>query len=148
MLFQPLTPSPVTITGDDTITVEEHAGRLIRLSAAAGQAITLPAATGSGVKYRFLVATSITSNSTTIKAASADDSFVGMALLGQDSADTVVQFDAVAGTSDTISLNGGTTGGIIGMTIDIEDQAEGSFYVRVEGTATGTEATPFDATVS
>lgn len=148
MLYQPIAATPVTITSDETITFHEHAGRLLRLSNAAGLTITLPNATGSGAKYRFLVATTVTSNNIVIKAARAADSFTGSAELFQDSADTIAQFPAVAGTSDTITLNGTTKGGIVGMVIEIEDEKSGGFLVSVRGEATGTEATPFSATVS
>ena len=147
MLFQPLQATPVTITGDDAITFEEHAGRLVNLSAAAGQAITLPAATGSGVEYKFRVATTITSNSTTIKCASASDSFLGFQVVLQDGGSGVIAFEAEA-NDDTITLNGGTTGGIVGDYIQVIDAEENLFQVKMFDSATGTEATSFSATVS
>lgn len=147
MLYQPLAKTPVTITGNDAITFGEHAGRLINLSAAAGQAITLPAATGSGVIYRLRVATTITSNSTTIKVANATDVMTGVALHAADGGNTLVAFETAADT-DTITFNGGTTGGIAGAMVTLEDAESGKFQVRVEGAATDTEATPFSATVS
>jgi hypothetical protein len=70
----------------------------------------------------------------------------GVAISGQDAADTAVLFETAA-TSDTITLNGTTTGGIKGDRVEIEDIATNLYYVRVVGSATGTEATPFSATV-
>lgn len=147
MLFQPLNASPVTITGDDAITFEEHAGREINLNAAAGQAITLPAATGSGVKYELRIGTTITSNSTTIKVANASDIMTGIAIHAADGGDGSVAFETAADT-DTITFNGGTTGGIKGAQVILKDVESGEYQVFVTGSATGTEATPFSATVS
>jgi hypothetical protein len=54
---------------------------------------------------------------------------------------------ATAAASDTITLNGTTLGGIVGDHIEIIDAITGTFAVRVFTAATGTEATPFSATV-
>jgi hypothetical protein len=129
-----------------------HAGRILTLNKADGITCTLPAATGSGDLYTFIVGTTITSVGAIIKVANATDTMVGSATLGQDSANTVVQFDAVAGTSDTITLNGAESGGLIGAIVTAKDiKLNGTtavWLVDVFGTATGTEATPFSATVS
>jgi len=50
--------------------------------------------------------------------------------------------------SDTITLDGSTTGGILGGQVELQDVASGVFSVVVRGAATGTEATPFSAAVS
>jgi len=130
-----------------SVTEATHEGRIVTLNRAAGIAVTLPAATGGGAKYRFIIGTTITSNSTTVKVANANDTMFGMALLNQDSAETVVGFEATAG-DDTITLNGTTTGGIKGATVECVDMAANEWWVRVISDATGTEATPFSATVS
>lgn len=130
-----------------TVTADAHDLRTVTINRAAGSTITLPAATGSGAKFRFIVGTTVTSNGVIIKVANATDIMTGTALLLQDSADTVVGFETAADT-DTITLDGSTTGGIKGGVVEIEDIASGLFFVRVLGSATGTEATPFSATVS
>lgn len=129
-----------------------HAGRTILLNKADGITATLPAATGSGDVYEFVVGTTVTSVGYIVKVANATDTMTGYAIIAQDSADTVVQFDAVSGTSDTITFNGTTTGGIIGATIKLRDvKLNGTtavWLVEVFSSATSTEATPFSATVS
>lgn len=141
--------APLAITASSvTLNDYTHEGRTLLLDRAAGIAVTLPAATGTGDIYRMLLKTTVSSNSTTIKAASASDSFQGNAELGQDSADTIAEFAATAGTSDTVTLNGTTTGGIVGAEIICEDIYTGRWQVSVKSQATGTEATPFSATVS
>ena len=125
----------------------DHSGRTVVLDRAAGQAVTLPAATGSGNSYKFFVATTITSNSTTIKVVDATDVMAGVAIVANDTDNSASIFET-ASTSDTITFNGSTTGGIKGATVELQDVASNLWAVRVVGAATGTEATPFSATVS
>ena len=139
--------SLVTLTGATaTVTAAAHSGRTVLLDRAAGQALTLPAATGTGNTYKFFVLTTITSNSTTIKVVG-DDVMAGVAIVANDGGDTASIFETAA-TSDTITFNGGTTGGIKGATVELQDVAADLWSVRIVGAATGVEATPFSATVS
>lgn len=130
-----------------TVTASSHAGRTVLLDRAAGQAVTLPAAAGTGNSYRFFVATTITSNSTTIKVADATDIMAGAAIVANDSDASASIFETAA-DSDTITFDGSTTGGIKGATVELQDVAANLWSVRIVGAATGTEATPFSATVS
>jgi len=143
-----LATGPVAVTGATlTVTSEVHAGRTIVISAAAGCAVTLPAATGTGSVYRFVIGTTITSNSTTIKVNNATDVMAGRAYVVSDNSAAVLGY-ATTSTSDTITLNGTTLGGLVGDHIEIIDAIAGTYAVRVFTAATGTEATPFSATVS
>lgn len=128
-----------------TVTEADHDSKVVTLNRAAGIAVTLPAATGSGTKLQFIVGTTITTNGSTIKVVG-NDIMTGLALLAQDAADTVVGFETAA-DSDTITLNGTTTGGIKGDCVELIDIAADLWWVKVVGSATGTEATPFSATV-
>lgn len=141
--------SDAIVTADDaalTVTSAAHSGRTVLLDRAAGQAVTLPAATGSGNSYTFFVLTTITSNSTTIKVVG-DDVMAGLAIVANDGGDTASIFETAA-TSDTITFDGSTTGGIRGATVELQDVAADLWSVRIVGAATGTEATPFSATVT
>lgn len=129
-----------------TATAAAHSGRTVLLDRAAGQAVTLPAATGTGNSYKFFVLTTITSNSTTIKVVG-DDVMAGLAIVANDGGDTASIFETAA-TSDTITFDGSTTGGIRGATVELQDVAADLWLVRIVGAATGIEATPFSATVS
>jgi hypothetical protein len=71
----------------------------------------------------------------------------GRAFVVSDGSAAVLGY-ATAASSDTITLNGTTTGGIIGDHIEIIDMIAGTFGVSVFTAATGSEATPFSATVS
>lgn len=138
---------PINCT-DATLTVNAvtHANRTITLNRAAGIAITLPAATGTGDKYRFVVGTTFTGNCT-IDAASSSDKFTGHAILAQDSADTVVHFGTAAGTDKLTMYTAAnnTTGGIKGAIAEFEDIAVNLWSVYFVSEAGGTEATPFDS---
>lgn len=138
---------PINITASTTLSRDTHGEAVCTINAAAGVAITLPDATGTGSKFHLILGTTITSNTTTIKVPDADNTMTGTALLGQDAADTAVLFETAA-TTDTITFNGTTTGGIKGDSVELIDIAANLWWVRVAGSATGTEATPFSATVS
>ena len=144
-----LTPI-VTLTATGSITAATHAGKILLMGEVGGDAaatFTLPAATGSGAEYRFIVSVVNTSNYV-IQVANGDDTIDGSVTLHQDSAATVASFNTVA-ASDTITLNGTTKGGVsIGDEITLLDMATNQYMVKGVLTASGTEATPFSAAVS
>jgi len=141
------------ITGTDTVitavtastlaVTSDYNGFTIPVSRAAGTAITLPASSGSQATYSFLISTSVTSNSTTVKVANSTDVMNGIANVGGT---TGSAFSTLA-SSDTITLNGSTTGGLAGSIIEITDVATGFWRVSASLVGSGTPATPFSATV-
>lgn len=137
--------NPITVTAATVTITKEFAGATINLSRAAGITATLPAATGTGRWYEFFTLTSVTSNNNVIQVVGTDV-MQGFALLAQDAGDTVVMFETAA-DSDTITMNGSTKGGLRGESIILKDVSSGVWQVRMMGTATGTEATPFSAAV-
>lgn len=122
-------------------------GKRYTVNVASGCAVTLPAATGSGNVVEFIIGTTITSNSTTIKV-TGNDVMTGQAIVAQDDASNVNIAFETAADSDTITLNGSTTGGIKGDRIRLVDIAADTWHVEAVMSATGTEATPFSATVT
>lgn len=138
---------PITLTASTTINRKSHAETVLNISAAAGLTLTLPASEGKGAKYRFFVRTTVTSNNAIIQVANATDVMQGTCIMAADGGDTGVLFET-ASTSDTITMNGSTKGGIIGDFIELEDVAAGFWSVRMVAQGTGTEATPFSAAVS
>jgi hypothetical protein len=135
-----------TLTASATLTQEAHDGQTILLDAAAGLTVTLPAANGTGAIFTFLVKTTVTSNSNIIQVANSTDVMTGMVFTCNDTDGSTSGWET-ASTSDTITLNGTTTGGIKGDQIIIQDVASGLFRVLGYTSATGTEATPFSAAV-
>lgn len=133
-------------TASATLTASD-AGTPLVVNAAAGLTLTLPAAAGTGRSYEIIIGTTVTSNDVIVAVANASDVMTGVCMLGQDSADTVVLFET-ASTSDTITMNGSTKGGIKGDRVYLRDIAANLWYVSMIGSATSTEATPFSAAVS
>lgn len=125
---------------------ELHHNRTITVNRAAGTTVTLPAATGSGARARFVIGTTITSNSFKVQVADATDVMAGVALQAADAGATINAWEAGA-TDDTITMDGSTKGGIKGDIIELEDIALNLWSVKIVGAATGTEATPFSSAV-
>lgn len=131
-----------------TLAVSEatHEGKTIVLNKADGQAVTLPAATGSGAIYTFAIGTTITSVGTTIKVTGNDVMFGQV--FGEDGDGEPANSWPTAADSDTITLDGSTKGGYKGDTIILQDFAADSWLVKGFITQSGIEATPFSATVT
>jgi hypothetical protein len=139
----------VTLVATGDITAAAHSGRKLYMGEVGGNAaatFTLPAATGSGATYHFIV--SVVNTSNYVIQVTGDDTIDGSVILHQDSANTVVSFNTAA-TSDTITLNGTTKGGVsIGDELTLIDSLANQYTVKGVLTASGTEATPFSAAVS
>lgn len=129
-----------------TLTVASHQNKVVLLDTAAGTTITLPASSGSGAIFKFLVSTTVTSNAHVIKVANSTDVFRGNIYTLSDDTNAVLGW-AAAATSDTITMDGTTKGGIAGDSFEIVDYASGFFAVRGLTKSSGTEATPFSAGV-
>lgn len=130
-----------------TATRAAHNNKVILLDTAAGSVVTLPAATGTGSRYRFLIKVIATSNSHIIKVANGTDIIQG--IIAQLSDNSAAMLGWIAGAADdTITLNRSTTGSITrGEYIEIVDVAAGLFTVTGLIAGTGSEATPFSSTV-
>ena len=123
------------------------AGSTILLDTAAGSVVTLPASTGSGATYKFVVTVTATSNSHIIKVGNASDEFRGYVI--QDASEaTAPNIWWAADNDDTITLNRSTTGlAAQGEYFEIQDALLNHYMVRGYSQANGAEATPFSATV-
>ncbi len=132
-----VTAATLTVTSDSN-------GQTINLSRAAGITVTLPAATGTKAVYTFIVATAVTSNNNIIQVANATDTLNGFAAVGGTTASVFGTLPA----SDTITMNGSTTGGLVGSYVQVTDIAAGEFLVTAALVGSGTPATPFSAAVS
>jgi hypothetical protein len=112
--------------------------------------VTLPAATGSGAHYQFLIGTTITSGTVVVKVASATDFMRGAAYTVGAAAGSFLTANTgtVSTESDTITWNRGTTGlGTIGDYVECWDVAPAVWSVNVQYASSGTAATPFSAAV-
>lgn len=144
--FKQKTAGTVTELGAAVpVTSQKHGNKITTLDRVTAQALTLPKATGSGDSFQFVLVTAKSAN-LTIKVPDAAHVMLGNALVLQDAGDTVNGFETAV-DSDTITMNGTTTGGLVGTLIVLTDIAKNKYFVEVIGAATGVEATPFSATV-
>jgi hypothetical protein len=128
------------------VTVADHDGKTVVLNRAAGVTATLPAATGSGAIFNFTVGTAVTSNNNIIKVADNTDVFSGVVAIGKPSDGSVSAFSTAA-ASDTLTMNGSTTGGLVGGMVSFVDIAADTYAVFGDIIGSGSLATPFSATV-
>lgn len=147
---QDSTPASLRVTTAITtlaVTENLHEDGEILLSLLAGFVCTLPASTGGGAKYRFRVGIVNTTNQYKIQVANASDIMQGSILTVSDNSAAVLGYNT-ASDSDTITLNGTTTGGLtIGDWVEVIDAKLNKWLVRGVTSSSGTEATPFSAAV-
>jgi hypothetical protein len=139
----------VALAVSTTINQDQHESRMIIMGGAgAARTFTLPAATGSGSIYTFVVGAVNTSNYL-IKTAAGTDTFDGSIINGDSDTAGACRMWSPAATDDTITLNGTTTGGSsIGDWVEVQDIATNQWAVTGVTTGTGTVATPFSDTVA
>lgn len=140
-----------SITAATYSVVAADSGKLFILNKADGIAITLPAATGSGLYWQFVVGTTLTSNTITISVANANDTMAGVATMGSSGGTSLstgtASTGAVSGQTDRITFNGTTQAGIKGTYVEVRDIGANQFWVTVHGVASGVAVTPFSAAV-
>lgn len=138
-----LADEPISATADLSLRADLHGGKTIIANKADGIAFTLPAATGSGAKYRIVVGTAITSNNLTV-VVTGDDVFTGHVLADDGDGEPANGFPTAANTNRiTMGGTGNATGGVKGDIIELQDIAADTWSVRITGVQGGTEATPF-----
>jgi hypothetical protein len=141
----------VSLAVSTAITEAAHDGKTILMSGAgSARTFTLPAATASGMRLRFVVGEVNTSNYV-IKSVVGTDLMEGM-IIGASTTDSATDAPRTwlsGATDDTITLNGTTTGGAaVGDWIELEDLSATGWYVRGMVTQSGSEATPFSDSVA
>jgi len=143
--------SPMTYTASKTLTEREHANKTILISGTGTIVMTLPASSGKGARYNFIISTASTGSDThTIQVGNSTDVFEGGAVCIDDDtegAGTTHSWNAET-NDDTITLNADSTGGKLGDRILVIDYAAGHFHVWAQLTESGgSEVTPFSAAV-
>ncbi len=140
---------PVAAGGTLTLTKATHDGRTIVFDTAAGSVITLPAASGSGMKFRCVVSILATSNSHILQCVGTDMMQGACGIVDTDTGDATIQFAALVGdTFDTVTMNRTTTGlGAPGDYVEVEDIVSGVWAIRGVIRASGSVATPFSSAV-
>jgi hypothetical protein len=120
--------------------------KVINLDTAAGSTVTLPTSVGDNGVYKFRVSVLATTNNHIVKVSNTNDVLAGVIVTcGTTGAANAFATNA---TTDTITLNRGTTGSVtLGEWFEVQDVAAGTFLVRGVLSSTGSSATPFSATV-
>ena len=145
----------VSLTADTTLTVADHAGRILTCNDADGK-FTLPTiiatadANGTGpgndinntnnlgATFTFIVETAATDMDVLTDGT---DKFVGGAYIGVDDAAGKTFISAAA--NDVITLNGSTKGGLAGSIIKCTAIANDKYHVEAQLLGSGTLVTPF-----
>lgn len=133
-----------------TLTAAES-GSLVLWDRAAGTIFTLPAATAAniGLEYDFFVTVTVTSNAHKIASGTqGTDWFSGTVLMfDSDTLTDPLSVQAGNGSShDNVSMNGTTSGGLVGTRLNVVCNAVGSWIVQGIVHHSGSVATPFSAT--
>ncbi|MGH6791253.1 MAG: hypothetical protein ACRECF_00735 [Methyloceanibacter sp.] len=132
----------VNVTAATLVVAEAtHEGKVVTLNAAGGIDVTMPAATGSGAKYHFIVGTATTD--AYAFAMTGNDTMSGIALMEEDDVGTANSWPCAGCTSITLGGTAQATGGSVGDQVTMIDGAADKWYIHVTGTQGGTDVTPF-----
>ena len=124
-----------------TVTRALHSGKIITLNLATGIALALPNATGTGAFYTFVNMTALSGSGHVFTRGVTADAMVGICAIGKG-AGTSTTF-LTASNSNTVTLNGTTTGGLGGDYIELVDIALNQWFINLTLWGSGTLATPF-----
>ncbi len=133
-------PGAVTLAAGAMTAAANGNGKINVHSAAAGVAMTLPLATGSGAMFQIVVRTIVATSSLTFTCAGSDK-LVG-AIIQSKSATDIINYAANGSSNTTVTLDGSTKGGNVGDHLRFIDVASGLWYVDGYTLATGTVASP------
>jgi hypothetical protein len=139
---------PVISEGVATRTLNEtESGSVCLFDRAAGIIYTLPAACAVGTYFDFVTAVTITGGAAKIITGAGTELMVGAILnCDTDSSDAVAIWKSLVATGNVaVSMNGTTTGGIIGDWIRVVKVTSTKWQVTGTTLGTSTVATPFAA---
>ncbi|MES2155740.1 MAG: hypothetical protein V4510_11450 [bacterium] len=128
-----------------TVTAAVHSGRQVILNSTHTTTVTLPASTGGGDIYTFRVGVTGTDGSKIIQVANSTDIIQG-ASIAANTQSTTIGF-LTSATSDTVTMNNTTSGGLLGSVVQLIDIAVGKYLGQVFTITTGNPTTPWSAAV-
>lgn len=130
-----------------SLTVATHGERvlLVNTNSTVANTFTLPVATGSGVKFTVVNNIAQTQGSVVVAANGTTDVLSGLAVVVSSTEEAAAAF-LTSATSDKITFNRTTTGGLGYDTVECWDVAANTWHVKVLANGNGTLATPFSAT--
>ena len=119
-----------------------QSGAVLLWNAAAGFTITLPAPV-VGVQFLLAVLTSVTSSNHKVITNSASVFLVGGVSMGEVAATTAPMFAADGTSIRSVTMNGTTTGGLIGTYMEVTCINATQWLIQGQVLGSGTLATPF-----
>jgi hypothetical protein len=126
----------VTLTAAQT-------GSTVLMDRAAGIVFTLPTA-AAGLAFDFYVTTAVTSNAYKVITSVGTELLIGGLLSDDtDSSDALAMFNANGSSHIAVSMNGTTTGGLVGTRIRVTCLSATKWFVEGTVYGSGTVATPF-----
>lgn len=130
-----------------SLSVASHGERvlLVNTNSTVANTFTLPVATGSGVKFTIINNIAQTQGSVVVAANGTTDTVKGLAVMVNSTAANAQAF-LTSATSDKVTLNRTTTGGLGQDLIECWDSGANVWNIRVVANGSGTLATPFSAT--
>jgi hypothetical protein len=140
--FESITARKPVISGlGATYTLKEvESGSTILFDRAAGIVITLPLAV-PGLTYDFKVTTTITSNAAKVITGAATELLIGT--ISSNVTTTTTTYQGNGSTHRALSMNGTTTGAILGTSFRITCLSATRWIVEGTNQCSGTVATPF-----
>lgn len=129
-----------------SLTITAHAERvvLVNTNSTVANTFTLPVATGSGARFTVIVNTPQTQGTIVVAASGTLDTLTGVARICDTTAETAGAF-LTSATSDKITLNATTKGGLGGDRIEVLDGKANQWTIRADLSGSGTLETPFSA---
>lgn len=147
VVIDKFTQSTTASGSTKTLTTVDNNNQVILLDTATGSTVTLPAATGTGAKFKFVVSVLATTANHIVKVANATDVIQGVLPIEYTTGNVTLTF-ATNASADTITLNRTTTGSVsIGEWLELQDIASGVWSLSGILTASSSPVTPFTATV-
>ena len=134
-----ITQGAVDLTADTTLTVNDHAGRILTINDADG-VFTLPTITADNVGSTFYFVVETAATDMDIKT-DGTDKFIGFMEMVRD--DATSKAFVPGATNDVITMNGSTKGGAVGTVLTITAVALAKYHVNSHGVGSGTTVTPF-----
>ena len=138
-------PQPVISDSGATRSLNEtESGSLVLFNRAAGIVYTLPTAPTVGTFFDFVVTTTITSNSAKVITGAGTELLIGGYVnVDTDTSNAVAAFTANGSTHIAVTMNGTTTGGILGTKLRFTCLSSTRWFVEGIVQGSGVVATAF-----
>jgi hypothetical protein len=131
-----------------SLTITQHADKvvLVNTNSTVANTVSLPVATGSGARFTIINNIAQTQGSVVVAATGTVDTLAGVAYMVNSTVTNNAQSFRTSASSDKITFNRTTTGGVGNDKVVAIDTAANVYTVEVFGVTAGTTATPFSET--